>query len=161
MPISVIKENRELLEVYLGEYHQMGNLLQGIVHLCTQFIYQHGSVVLVTASAEMSPCLEVISWGHREREREWRRGQGRNREGKEGINLIKNIFRACLLICMVLGLGSAVEHGVEGKKKNQGCWGFLKLIKKKISTLFMFRKINPHFLSLKTIQLFTDSFTVK
>lgn len=24
MPISVIKENRELLEIYLGEYHQTG-----------------------------------------------------------------------------------------------------------------------------------------
>lgn len=49
--------------------------------------------MLVTASAEMSQCLEVISWGHRERERE-DGGGDKGEMGKEGkgINLIKNIF---------------------------------------------------------------------
>lgn len=77
--------------------------------------------MLVTASAEMSQCLEVISWGHRERERE-DGGGDKGEMGKEGkgINLIKNIFRACLLICVVLGLGRAAENGVEGKSRLLG-----------------------------------------
>lgn len=61
---------------------------------------------------------------------------------------------------MVLGLGKAAEDSVEGKSRLLGLFEADER-KKKISTLFMFRKINPHFLSLKTIQLFTDSFTVK
>lgn len=44
---------------------------------------QHGGVVLVTASAEMSQCLEVISWGHRERGRE-DGGGDKGEMGKEG-----------------------------------------------------------------------------
>lgn len=77
--------------------------------------------MLVTASAEMSQCLEVISWGHEERERE-DGGGDKGEMGKEGkgINLIKNIFRACLLICVVLGLGRAAENGVEGKSRLLG-----------------------------------------
>lgn len=87
MPISVIKENRERLEIYLREYHQMGKHLQGIMCLSAQFKYQHGSVVLLTGSAQMPQCLEVISWGNRERENGGGR-RGRNREGRKRINLI-------------------------------------------------------------------------
>lgn len=60
MPISGITENRELLKIYLREYHQMGNLLQ-VMYVSVQFMYQRGSVVLVTGSAEMPQRLEVIS----------------------------------------------------------------------------------------------------